>query len=337
MARREGVLSREDAGGPNESAVEYSRTFGTGHQVWAFVEPSVTDAPQRCGYVAILGRPNVGKSTLLNVVLRQKISITSRKPQTTRHNLLGIDTEGPCQAIYVDTPGIHAGAAREVERRMVRAAASVVRDVDLVVMLVDRDRWTGADALVLRHVQRSGAPAFATINKVDLLREKTALLPVIDRLAGLGAFEEILPISALKRDGVEAFREAVFARLPEHAHLFPPDQLTDRNERFLAGEIIREKLVRRLGDELPHRAAVTIESFEETQDLVEIRADIVVERSGQKRIVIGREGGKLKSIGSDARRDLEIMLGRKVMLHLWVRVRAGWTDDRARLDRMGHE
>ena len=294
-------------------------------------------ATQRCGYVAILGRPNVGKSTLLNVVLRQKISITSRKPQTTRHNLLGIDTDGARQAIYVDTPGIHSGASREMNRRMVRAAASVVADVDLVVMLVDRDRWTDEDALVLRYVQRSGTPAFAAINKIDLLRAREAVLPVIDRLARLEAFTEILPISALKRDGVEAFRGAVFARLPEHAHLFPPDQLTDRSERFLAGEIVREKLVRRLGDELPHRAAVVIESFDAGADLVEIRADIVVESAGQKRIVIGRAGSKLKSIGSDARRDIEKMLERKVMLHLWVKVRSGWTDDRAHLERMGYE
>ena len=297
----------------------------------------MTGTPARCGYVAILGRPNVGKSTLLNVVLRQKISITSRKPQTTRHNLLGIDTDGACQAIYVDTPGIHAGATREMNRRMVRAAASVVVDADLIVMLVDRDRWTDEDGLVLQYVQRSGTPAFAVINKTDLLRERTAVLPVIDRLARLEAFAEILPISAWKRDGVEAFREAVFARLPEHAHLFPPDQLTDRSERFLASEIIREKLVRRLGDELPHRAAVIVESFDAAPGLVEIRADIVVERTGQKRIVIGKHGGKLKSIGGDARRDIEKMLGRKVMLHLWVKVRAGWTDDRARLERMGYE
>ena len=297
----------------------------------------MTGTPARCGYVAILGRPNVGKSTLLNVVLRQKISITSRKPQTTRHNLLGIDTDGACQAIYVDTPGIHAGATREMNRRMVRAAASVVVDADLIVMLVDRDRWTDEDGLVLQYVQRSGTPAFAVINKTDLLRERTAVLPVIDRLARLEAFAEILPISAWKRDGVEAFREAVFARLPEHAHLFPPDRLTDRSERFLASEIIREKLVRRLGDELPHRAAVIVESFDAAPGLVEIRADIVVERTGQKRIVIGKHGGKLKSIGGDARRDIEKMLGRKVMLHLWVKVRAGWTDDRARLERMGYE
>ena len=297
----------------------------------------MTGAPARCGYVALLGRPNVGKSTLLNVVLRQKISITSRKPQTTRHNLLGIDTDGACQAIYVDTPGIHAGATREMNRRMVRAAASVVVDVDLIVMLVDRDRWTDEDGLVLQYVQRSRTPAFAVINKTDLLRERTAVLPVIDRLARLEAFAEILPISAWKRDGVEGFREAVFARLPERAHLFPPDQLTDRSERFLASEIIREKLVRRLGDELPHRAAVIVESFDAAPGLVEIRADVVVERAGQKRIVIGKDGGKLKSIGGDARRDIEKMLGRKVMLHLWVKVRAGWTDDRARLERMGYE
>ncbi len=298
---------------------------------------TVNGEPQRCGYVAIVGRPNVGKSTLLNVLLRQKVSITSRKPQTTRHNLLGIDTEGPYQAIYVDTPGIHDGASREMNRRMVRAATSVVADVHLIALVVDRGAWTEADELVLGYVRAAGTPAFAVVNKVDLLPAKAAVLPVIDRLASLQAFAEILPISALKRDGIEHLRKTVFARLPEHVHLFPPDQLTDRSERFLASEIIREKLVRRLGDELPHRTAVVIESYEEADSLVEIHADIVVERAGQKRIVIGRAGAKLKSIGSDARRDIERLLGRRVMLHLWVKVRAGWTDNRAGLDRMGYD
>ena len=294
-------------------------------------------AAQRCGYVAILGRPNVGKSTLLNVVLRQKISITSRKPQTTRHNLLGIDTLGPCQAVYVDTPGIHQGATRELNRRMVRAAAAAADNVDLIAMVVDRDKWTDADRLVAKHIERSGSPAFALINKVDLLANRAAVLPVIERLAALDLFRKILPVSALKRDGIEAFRQAVFSCLPEGAHLFPADQLTDRSERFLASEIIREKLVRRLGDELPHRTAVVIESFEAGPELVELHADIVVERAGQKRIVIGKQGGKLKSIGSDARLDIEKLLGRKVMLNLWVKVRAGWTDNRAGLERMGFD
>ena len=297
----------------------------------------MSGAPQRCGYVAIIGRPNVGKSTLLNVVLRQKISITSRKPQTTRHSLLGIDTRGHCQAGYVDTPGIHDGASREINRRMVRAATSLCTDVDLIAMVVDRGKWTDEDALVLTHVQRSARPAFAVINKVDLLPERAAVLPIIEALAALEVFEEIVPMSALKRHGVEEFREAVFTRLPDHEHLFPPDQLTDRSERFLASEIIREKLVRRLGDELPHRAAVVIESYDETPGLVEIHADIVVERTGQKRIVIGKGGAKLKSIGSDARLDIERLLGRKVLLHLWVKVRAGWTDNRAVLERMGYD
>ena len=292
---------------------------------------------QRCGYVAILGRPNVGKSTLLNAVLRQKLSITSRKPQTTRHNLLGIDTQGPHQAVYVDTPGMHAGAHREMNRRMVRAAASVVADVDLIAMLVDADKWTDEDRMVLQHVRGSRTPAFAVVNKIDRLPRRDAVLPVIDKLASLDTFAEILPLSALRQDGVAVFRDAVFARLPEQPHLFPPDQLTDRSERFLAGEIIREKLVRRLGDELPHRTTVVIEAFEAKTDLIEMRADILVERAGQKRIVIGRQGAMLKSIGTDARLDIEKLLGRKVMLHLWVKVRAGWTDDRAGLDRLGYE
>ncbi len=292
---------------------------------------------ERCGYVALIGRPNVGKSTLLNHLLRQKLAITSRKPQTTRHIMLGVDTEGTNQAIYVDTPGIHDHADREMNRIMVRSATSVLDDVDLIVMVVEREQWTEEDELVLAHLRRSGARAIAVINKVDQLKQKEKLLPVIERLHELGVFDVIIPISALKRTGLDALREEVFSRLPEHPHLFPPDQVTDQTEKFIVSEIIREKLMRRLGDEIPHRTAVVIEHYDEGENRVDIAADIYVERSGQKRIIIGKGGEKLKMIGQEARQDIEALLERPVMLKLWIKVRPGWTNSSAALKRMGYD
>ena len=290
---------------------------------------------QRCGYVALIGRPNVGKSTLLNHLLGMKLAITSRKPQTTRHNLLGVDTRGDAQAVYVDTPGIHDQLTRHINRVMVRSATSVLKDVDLVVMLVERDRWTDEDALVLRHVRRSGVPAIAVLNKIDLLSDRSALLPAIERLAAEDVFKEFVPVSALKGDGLEALRGVVASYLPEQPHLFPPDQVTDQSTRFLASEIVREKIMRRLGDELPHRTTVTIEAYDDKPHVTEIRAVVYVERDGQKRILIGKDGSMLKSIGQDARRDIEQLVGRRVMLHLWVKVRKNWTNDVNQLRRFG--
>jgi GTP-binding protein Era len=297
----------------------------------------LSEQTQHCGYIALVGRPNVGKSTLLNHLLRQKLSITSRKPQTTRHVLLGVDTEAAHQAIYVDTPGIHDHARRQLNRQMVRAATAVLSDVDLIVMIVERDVWADADELVLSHLRRIDTPCFAVINKIDQLKRKDVLLPVIDRLHRLQRFAEIFPVSALKDTGLAELRAAIFARLPLRPHLFPPDQVTDQTERFLAAEIIREKLMRRLGDELPHHLAVMIEGFKESPGLVDINAEIIVERPGQKRIVIGAGGAKLKLIGQEARHDIEKMVERKVMLRLWVKVRPGWTDSPSALRRMGYD
>ena len=290
---------------------------------------------ERCGHVAIVGRPNVGKSTLLNRVLGQKLSITSRKPQTTRRNLLGIDTQGPQQAIYVDTPGIHGGLHRALNRAMVGSAKAALAEVDLVVAVLDRDRLLDADALVLRELRRVRKPALALLNKIDLLADKSRLLPAMARLGAAGLFAEILPVSALHGEGVDSFRSLVFQHLPPGPHLFPADQLTDQNERFLSAEIIREKLMRRLGDELPHRSAVAIEGFKEAPGLVEVRAQIVVERRGQKRIVIGKGGAKLKSMAQEARLEMERLLGRRVMLHLWVKVRSGWSNKPASFAELG--
>ena len=292
---------------------------------------------QHCGYVALVGRPNVGKSTLLNHLVGRKLAITSRKPQTTRHNLLGVHTEGSAQALIVDTPGIHDPGSRAMNRYLVRTATSVLQDVDVVVQVVERIRITDDDRLVMGHVAKSRAVRICAINKVDELDDRAKLLPQIEALHALGVFGEIVPISALKNDNLDRLKAVVLARLPPGPHLFPPDQITDRSERFMAGEIVREKLMRRVGDELPYHATVSIEGFRAKSGIVEIDATIHVERDGQKAIVIGSGGARLKSIGQDARADIERLLGRKVMLRLWVKVRPGWSANDSALRRMGYD
>lgn len=292
--------------------------------------------PPRCGYVAIVGRPNVGKSTLLNHVLKQKISITSRKPQTTRNNLIGVDTQGSAQAVYVDTPGIHAETTKALNRYMVASATSVLRDMDVVVFVMEAGRMTDQDNHVLDMLIKHERPCFAVLSKVDLLERKDAMLPQMERLGSMQRFAEIMPMSALRNDGIEEFRQLVFTHLPPGPHLFAGDEVTDQSERFLVSEIVREKLMRQLGDEIPHSAAVTIESFEQREKITEIHADIVVEREGQKRIVIGNKGQRLKLIGQESRRDIEQMLETKVMLHLWVKVRKGWTNSAYHLRSLGY-
>lgn len=297
---------------------------------------NTSDAP-RCGLVALVGRPNVGKSTLLNHLLGQKLSITSRKPQTTRHNLLGIDTQGTYQAIYVDTPGIHAHQGRGINRHMVKSATSAIQDVDIVIMLLEQDKFTTEDEYVLREVERSNAHKIVALNKVDRLDDKELLLPALAKLQERNVFSEYFPISALQGTGLEPLREAVFARLPNAPHMFDEDQITDQSERFLVAEIVREKLMRQLGDELPHRATVVIELYREQPHIVDIAANIFVERQGQKRIVIGKQGERLKQIGQAARVDIETLLQRKVMLRLWVKVKAGWTNDTRALLQFGYD
>jgi GTP-binding protein Era len=292
---------------------------------------------QRCGYVALVGRPNVGKSTLLNHLVGRKLSITSRKPQTTRHNLLGVDTIGASQAIYVDTPGIHDGGGRAVNRHMVRTATSALHDVDIAVLVLERLRLGEDDLRVVELVRASRARKMCVVNKIDQLEDRTQLLPHLAKLSELGVFEEIIPVSALLGTGLDRLKQQVLERLPEGPHLFPPDQVTDRSERFIAGEIVREKLMRRLGDELPHRITVLIENYVVKPRIVEIDATILVERDGQKAIIIGRNGGLLKSVGREARIDIEKLIERKVMLRLWVKVKAGWTNNEAGFKRLGFD
>jgi GTP-binding protein Era len=290
----------------------------------------------RCGYVAIVGRPNVGKSTLLNRLLGQKISITSRKPQTTRHRILGIRTDAAAQVIYLDTPGLHRGAGRAMNRFMNRVAFGAIQDVDVVVFLVEALRWTEEDGFVLRRLKGAGLPVVLAVNKVDRVAEKPRLLPYLAQVAGYFDFVAVIPVSATQGDNLEQLEREVLVHLPQAPAMFPEDQLTDRTERFLAAEIIREKLMCKLGDEVPYRLSVEVDRFAEEQDLTRIDAVIWVERKGQKAIVIGQAGRTLKAVGSEARHDLEELLGRKVFLRTWVKVKEGWSDDERALRQMGY-
>jgi len=291
----------------------------------------------RCGYVAIVGRPNVGKSTLLNHLLGQKISITSRKPQTTRQRVLGIKTEAGHQIIFVDTPGLHKDAEKAINRYMNRAASSAIRDVDLVVLVVDRTAWTDEDSMVLEQIQQSGRPCLLVVNKVDLLEDKTALLPHLQQLAQKSVFAAILPVSALRSHNVAELEQEILKYLPLSEHFFPEDQITDRSQRFLAAEIVREKIMRQLGEEIPYSITVEIEEFALNDEILHISALIFVERKGQKIILIGDGGSRLRSIGTDARHDMELLFDCKVMLRLWVKVKTGWSDDERALRSLGYD
>lgn len=295
------------------------------------------ETARHCGYVAIVGRPNVGKSTLLNHILGQKISITSRKPQTTRHRVLGIKTEGPNQVVFVDTPGLHKGGGKAINRYMNRAASSAITDVDVVVMVVDRTAWTDEDEMVLEHVLAGPAPVILAVNKVDLLDDKAVLLPHLQFLSEQAEFKAILPISALNQHNIDELESTIAEGLPESQHFFPEDQVTDRSQRFMAAEMVREKIMRQLGEELPYAITVEIEEFQQKGETLHIAARIFVERDGQKRILIGKGGSRLRSIGAEARRDMEALFESKVMLRLWVKVKSGWSDDERALRSLGYE
>ena len=295
------------------------------------------NSPEKCGYVAIVGRPNVGKSSLLNRILGRKLSITSRKPQTTRHQLLGIKTRDHVQTLYVDTPGLHKSSRKAINRYMNRAATSVIKDVDVIIMVVDRMSWLEDDDVVLRHVMDGRVPVFLAINKVDLLDDKSRLLPYLELAKTRMSFEEMIPISATNGHNVAELEKLLESHLPAGSHFFPADQLTDRNERFLVAEIIREKITRKLGDELPYEIAVQIDSYKNEDGTILIDATILVEREGQKGILIGKQGARLKKIGSEARKDMESFLDSRITLKLWVRVKSGWSDDDRALVSLGYE
>lgn len=302
----------------------------------------------KSGFVAIVGRPNVGKSTLMNHLLGQKLSITSRKPQTTRHKIVGIDSREKSQAVYVDTPGMHKKEVRAINKMMNRAAHSALRDVNLVLFVVDAHKWTQNDELVLEKLQNAEMPVLLVINKIDTLEDRRMVLPLIQERTKLMNFVEIVPVSALRGANLDHLRDVIEKYLPFSQPLYAFDQVTDRSERFLASEIIREKIMRQLGEELPYDLTVQIESYKTEDATVNpktgrtkpactyIDATIFVDRQGQKAIVIGDKGSKLKKIGMDARVDMEKMFEQKIMLTLWVKVKGGWSDDERALKSLGY-
>lgn len=289
----------------------------------------------RCGYVAIIGRPNVGKSTLLNHILQQKISITSRKPQTTRHAILGIKSSRISQTIYVDTPGLHVKNPREMNKIMNKAADSAIHDVDLVLFMVDAGKWTPDDEFALSRIPK-GVATILLINKIDTVRDKSDLLPILEHLSTLRDFYRVMPVSAQNSDGLESLEQEIEAILPQADPLFPDDQITDRSERFMVAEIIREKLIRSLGQEIPYEVTVEIETYAVEKDICHIGAIIWVARKGQKGIIIGQGGLRLKKVGEKSRVDIELMLQSKVFLQLWVKVKTGWSDDIRALMSLGY-
>ena len=290
----------------------------------------------RCGLVAIVGRPNVGKSTLMNQILQQKISITSKKPQTTRHRILGIDTQENEQVVYVDTPGLHKEEKRAINKLMNRAASSALGDVELVLFVIDAMKWQEDDEMVLNKIIRSKKPAVLLINKVDEIKHKEEMMPFLQEISAKYNFEQVIPISAEKGINIDAVKAVASESIPENPFFFPEDDVTDRSSRFMAAEIVREKLMRFMGEELPYSATVEIEKFQWDEKIWRINALILVERSGQKKMVIGNKGEKLKVIGRDARQDLERLLDAKVYLELWVKVKSGWADDERALRSLGY-
>ena len=298
------------------------------------IEPS--ESVFKCGYVAIVGRPNVGKSTLLNRILGQKISITSKKPQTTRHQILGIKSEESYQAIFVDTPGLHQTERKALNRALNKASSTALKDADVVIFVVDRNRWTDEDQFVLDKVAGSRAKRILAINKVDRLDNKEELLPFIDNLRQQCDFQDVVPVSATNGLNISSLEDSIVSVIPEGIPLFPEDQITDRSMRFMAMEIVREKVMRQLGAEVPYDVAVEIEQFKDEGNLLRINALILVERDGQKKIIIGQKGAKIKRIGIDARKDMENLFESKVMLELWVKIKSGWSDNERALQSLGY-
>ncbi len=294
------------------------------------------DVVSRCGYVAIVGRPNVGKSTLLNHILGQKLAITSRKPQTTRHNMLGIKTIDNIQAVYIDTPGLHNDHEKALNRYMNKAATNALKDVDVIVFVVDRNKWTEEDQLVLDKLQYLHSPIIVAVNKIDRLEDKKTLLPHLQWLNGQLPEVQVVPISSLHSQNLATLESLINNFLPENEHFYPEDQLTDRSSRFLAAEIIREKITRQLGAELPYQSNVEVEQFKQEGAVLHIHALILVEREGQKKILIGDKGERIKRIGQEAREDMEVLFDNKVMLNIWVKVKRGWSDDERALRSLGY-
>lgn len=302
-------------------------------QVRALTTPA---AEFRAGYIAIIGRPNVGKSTLLNHLLGQKISITSSKAQTTRHRIAGILTQAAAQFVFVDTPGFQQRHKSALNKIMNRTVIQSMSGVDVIVWVVEALVYGAEDADVLALLP-ADIPVICVINKVDRVKEKNALLPFVEQLSGLFPFSAIVPLSAQKALRLDVLLAALQQYLPEQAALFGEDEITDRSERFLAAEMVREKIFREVGEEVPYSITVEIEKFEQQGNLRKIYAAVLVDKEGQKAIIIGERGAKLKSIGTQARKDMEKLFGGKVYLELWVKVKSGWADSEARLKQLGYE
>ena len=296
----------------------------------------MTPVEFRCGTIAIIGRPNVGKSTLLNHLVGEKISITSRKAQTTRHRITGILTSADTQYVFVDTPGFQTKNASALNRLMNRSITQALQDVDVILVVVEAGRISREDRQVFALLP-AGRAAVLAVNKIDRLADKKLLLPLLAQLQAERAFSDIAPISAKSGEQTRQLRQALRAHLPQQPALHAAGELTDRSERFLAAELVREKLFRQLGDELPYGASTVIEKFETEGKLRRIHVAIIVGKAGHKAMVIGKGGEKLKLIGTDARRDMEKLFGGKVFLQIWVKVKQGWADDERTLKNLGFE
>jgi len=294
------------------------------------------DPQRRCGLVAIVGRPNVGKSTLLNALVGQKISITSNKAQTTRHRITGIRSEGPAQCVFVDTPGFQTRHGSALNRSLNRTVRSVLSDVDVVLFVVEAGKFTLGDAKVLALLPE-GKPVILVANKLDQMKRRDDVLPWLASMRERRDFTEFVPLAATREGDAARLASVAAAHLPEQAWFYEQDALTDRSDRFLASELIREKLFRLTGDELPYSCTVVIDNYEEQGNLRRIAATIVVEREAHKGMIIGEGGERLKRIGSEARQELERLLDAKVFLELWVKVRSGWADDETHLRSYGYE
>ena len=296
--------------------------------------------PFRAGQVAVIGRPNVGKSTLVNALVGAKVSITSNRPQTTRHRLLGIATFAHGQLLLVDTPGLHRdqgkASSSAMHRWMNRAARGALEGVDAAALVIEAGRWDEEDTLAYEALRAAGVPVVLVVNQVDRIKDKAALLPFLAQVSEGREFAAVHPVSALKRKGLEPLVDDLLGLVPEQPALYAEDEITDKSQRFLAGELVREQLMRQLGAELPYATTVEIERFEIDGAMLRIGAVIWVERDGQKAIVIGKGGSRLREIGSRAREAMERLFGAKVFLETWVRVRAGWSDDEAALRAFGY-
>ncbi|MBI5447290.1 MAG: GTPase Era [Gammaproteobacteria bacterium] len=291
----------------------------------------------RCGFVALVGRPNVGKSTLLNKLIGQKISITSRKPQTTRHRIAGVLTQGDDQLVFVDTPGLHRKAPYAMNRMMNKTALGVLREVDVVVWMVDVTKWTEEDEWINEKIIPSiKVPVILVLNKIDCLKDRDSLLPRIEAFYQTKQFKAVIPLSAKTVYNLESLVQEIKQYLPENPFFYAEDQVTDRSIKFLCAELIREKVMRLTGAEVPYAMTIEIEKFEEKNNITHIYALIWVEKENQKAIIIGEAGERLKRIGSEARLDMEAMLEQKVFLKLWCKVKSGWSDDERALQSLGY-